>query len=238
MEAQACYLLDRNWDEATAAYERALRVSPDNAITLVRVANFLAIRGEQDRAAELCHRAFALDPLSALVGGAAANTLRHLRRYAEAIAMCRSALELNPHHITVLLTLARALGHVGETAEALALAERGIAVAPQLANAVSAFAVALGAAGSGDRARALLDNLASRHSPERPIAVFVAFGYAGLGQADDALRWLNVAEQTREYWLPWVATEPIVDPLRADPRFGSLVQRLGIPDHHLEARRP
>ena len=231
MEAQACYLLDGSWEQAAACYERALRVSPDDAITLVRVSNFLAIRGEGDRAAAMCRRAVRIDPLSGMVSGPAANTLRHLRHHAEAIAMCRTALELNPHHITVLITLARALGHVGETAEALEIAKRGVAVAPRLPNAVSALCVARAGAGEIEPARALLRELAGWHAPEHPIAVFVAFGYAGMGEVDEALRWFATAEEAGEYWLPWVATDPIVDPLRNDPRFQAMAKRLGVSSH-------
>ena len=60
-------------------------------------------------------------------------------------------------------------------------------------------------------------------------SLYIALVYTGLGQRDEALRRLNEAYDERCDYLVYLPTEPLADPLRADPRFDDLLQRLGLP---------
>lgn len=53
--------------------------------------------------------------------------------------------------------------------------------------------------------------------------------YIGLGDTDRAFEWLERALEDRSETLLFLKVEPRFDPLRADPRFKSLVHRLGLP---------
>jgi hypothetical protein len=50
--------------------------------------------------------------------------------------------------------------------------------------------------------------------------------YAALGEKDLALDWLERAYQLRQVGVALIKVEPILDPLRGEPRFDALVQRL------------
>jgi hypothetical protein len=50
-----------------------------------------------------------------------------------------------------------------------------------------------------------------------------------LGDKEEAFRWLEKAFEERPNWIPWLKVEPSLDPLRSDPRFGALLQRMGLP---------
>ena len=60
-----------------------------------------------------------------------------------------------------------------------------------------------------------------------------AYGIACLqaqrGNADDAFEWLERSLENREWQLTFLATEPALDPLRGDPRFEVLLERVGLP---------
>jgi hypothetical protein len=56
----------------------------------------------------------------------------------------------------------------------------------------------------------------------------VAIVDAGLGRTDEALTWLDKAYAERSDYMPYLRLEPMLDSLRSDPRFDSLVQRVGL----------
>ncbi len=51
--------------------------------------------------------------------------------------------------------------------------------------------------------------------------------YAGLGDADAALDWLETAYRLRDGQL-FCLTMPGLDPLRSDPRYAGFVHRMGL----------
>src|SRR5204863_261879 len=66
-----------------------------------------------------------------------------------------------------------------------------------------------------------------RRPPGKP-AVAIALVQLGLGNNDQALRWLQVAYEERAEWLVMVTPAPFLDPLRPDPRFSALMRKVGI----------
>ena len=50
--------------------------------------------------------------------------------------------------------------------------------------------------------------------------------HAALGQADEAFGWLDRAYEQRRGWLAYLNVEPMLDGLRADPRFRRLQERM------------
>ena len=78
-----------------------------------------------------------------------------------------------------------------------------------------------------DAAKVLRD--LSDLSRERYVTSYgVALVYAGLGDRDKAIAWLNKAYEERSHWLVWLKLDPRWDTLRADPRFVDLVRRVGL----------
>jgi hypothetical protein len=57
----------------------------------------------------------------------------------------------------------------------------------------------------------------------------IAIIYAGLGDNDRALDWLEKAYQERSTGLLTLKVHPIFDGLRSDQRFRSLLRRIGLP---------
>ena len=56
----------------------------------------------------------------------------------------------------------------------------------------------------------------------------VAITYAALGDKDKAFEWLTRACDERSEHVPYLNVNPRVDPLRTDPRFHDLLQRLAL----------
>jgi hypothetical protein len=49
-----------------------------------------------------------------------------------------------------------------------------------------------------------------------------------LGKADQALEWLAKAYQVRCSDMVYAKTEPLLDPLRSDPRFTALLNQMAL----------
>jgi len=56
----------------------------------------------------------------------------------------------------------------------------------------------------------------------------VALVYTGLHDLDHSFAWLDKAFDERSEYLVYLPTEPLADPLRSDPRFSQLLQRLAL----------
>jgi hypothetical protein len=74
-----------------------------------------------------------------------------------------------------------------------------------------------------------LDELAAHVARRHVNAYHTALVHIGLGQREDALASLERAYEERSDQLAYLAVEPLLDPLRADPRFQALQRRLGLP---------
>src|SRR6202007_1992287 len=82
---------------------------------------------------------------------------------------------------------------------------------------------------SGKRSEAikLLSDLKKRSNPAYSNAAEIAMIYASLGDADQAMTWLEKGYEER--FNPGVLLRPGFDPLRSDSRFQELVHRIGLP---------
>jgi hypothetical protein len=52
--------------------------------------------------------------------------------------------------------------------------------------------------------------------------------YAGLGERDEAFQWLEKSYQDHASRMTILQVDPFLDPLRSDPRFANLLQRVGL----------
>lgn len=66
-------------------------------------------------------------------------------------------------------------------------------------------------------------------SKHRYVSPFeIALVYIGLGEREQAFRWLEQALEERSFWLVLLNVDPRFDHLRADPQFQDLVRRVGL----------
>jgi len=83
-------------------------------------------------------------------------------------------------------------------------------------------------AGKVEEARGRIEKLQEISRKRYASAYGIALVHMGLGEKDQALRWLEKAYQERSYWLVHLNVDPRFDGLRSDPRFTDLVQRIGL----------
>ncbi|HKQ73649.1 MAG TPA: hypothetical protein VJ810_07995 [Blastocatellia bacterium] len=83
--------------------------------------------------------------------------------------------------------------------------------------------------GKKDEAIKKLDEL-KELSKRRPVpARDMAIIYTGLGEKDQAFKWLRQACDERNGLIVYLKFDPVFKSLRADPRFADLLQCIGLP---------
>jgi hypothetical protein len=50
----------------------------------------------------------------------------------------------------------------------------------------------------------------------------------GLGEQDEAFRWLQKIEEDRSEWFAQINVDPRLEALHSDPRFASLLRSVGL----------
>jgi len=74
----------------------------------------------------------------------------------------------------------------------------------------------------------MLEALVAARSHRVVSAWGIAALHASLGDVDDAFRWLETAIAEGATGLVFLRVHPRLDPIRSDPRFAPLVERVGL----------
>jgi hypothetical protein len=81
-------------------------------------------------------------------------------------------------------------------------------------------------AGRRKDAERVLAELHALADQSYPAPFQTAMVHVGLGEPDRAFHWLEKAHATRSWYLSWLKMEPVLDPLRKDPRYADLLRRM------------
>jgi tetratricopeptide (TPR) repeat protein len=92
------------------------------------------------------------------------------------------------------------------------------------------LAHAYAVSGKRDQARKMLHELEQPPRGGEFLSSYdIASVYAGLGEKEQAFFWLNRAIEERAVMLTFADIDPLLGPLRLDPRFQVLIRRIGLP---------
>jgi serine/threonine-protein kinase len=215
------------WDLAAgrAEMDRGLAMDPNSTDALFMNGIYFWVAGDEARAVAVADRLLQIDPLSPVAARLRAEALAWGGRYREALAADSVAKKLDP---TVI---------IWEATDGIALRELG-----RLDDAAAAFlqfekttgqpsvglAVTYGTMGKRAEALDVIHRIEARSRHQWVDPDFIAIAYAGIGDADHAMQWLETAFQERTWgvrcfmnWdLPWFAS------IRGDPRFVDLKRRV------------
>jgi TolB-like protein/DNA-binding winged helix-turn-helix (wHTH) protein/Flp pilus assembly protein TadD len=209
------------WREAEAHFQRAIALNPNYNTAHLWYGKLLEILGRQDEALASVRRGVALDPFNLRARSLLGWELFMSGQVDEARHEFESVLELAPDNF-------------------FALRDRGITdvVSGRQAQAVAAFtacgdrgalAHALGCAGRVDDARAMLAQLSASARDAYVSPFQLALAHLGVSEHDAMFEHLERALASGVPELPEARVDPRFAPLRNDPRFVSLVQRMHLP---------
>jgi TolB-like protein/Tfp pilus assembly protein PilF len=226
VEAFAAFL-ERRWDAMETAWRRALEIQPDHVLALGSFALSLCARQRLDEALPLFERAREADPLASFPYTLAGWGLLVSGRPEEGLRHVEDALTFEKEDASAISASCMANAALGRLEEAIAAGEHGVAVSRRAPFFLGVLGWALATAARKDEARKILEELRARPAAS-PTAVSEAWLLGALGEIDEAFDVLARAEEEYQGLLCYTGL-PGFDPLRADPRFGALLTRLGLP---------
>jgi TolB-like protein/Flp pilus assembly protein TadD len=213
------------FEEAEHHHRRALELNPGSAEAHRRYARLLLDLGRYDEVVQQLRRAVELDPLSISYRLSLASGLWFSRDYDGGIAEARQILELEPDNPGALYSLGFALVLSGHQDEGIAALQRALALRPDYQFNITGLAWAYARVGRRAEALELLGQVEEQGQMLKELAIV----YGELGEMDRAFKYLERAYAEDPGSLSYMNSDPTADALKADPRFGRLLARLGLP---------
>src|SRR5579864_88424 len=229
---------DWNWTAAEREFKRAIELNPNYAMAHHLYAHLLIETGRTQESLAEASRALELDPYSPFVNNGVARLYYLSRQYDKSIAQCQIELQISPTYLPGRIQLALAYEQVGKLPEAVAELERASGVisgsaAPGghrmiLLWLTTPLGHAYAITGRKSEAINELNKLQAAANSRYIPASYFAILWIGLGDKDQAFTWLNRGYQERSEHVLYLGIEPLVDPMRSDPRFALLLKKIGI----------
>jgi TolB-like protein/DNA-binding winged helix-turn-helix (wHTH) protein len=217
-----------DWAGAEREFGRSAELAPYYAFAHGYHSNFLAWGGHAAEAAAEMARARELDPGLSFASCETANFFQ-LRDWTRLVEVSRKWVVSDPNDWLERHFLAIGLEGLGRASEAIPEYQKAAEMSKGDQDPVAGLAHALAAVGRKTEAEAVLRDLqrSSKHVYSSPY--LIAAIHAGLGSKDQAFESLERAFQEHSWDIAWqIKADPRIDTLRSDPRFQSLLRRVGL----------
>jgi tetratricopeptide (TPR) repeat protein len=201
-----------------------MALAPGNAVVLGEAGRFAAQVGRFDAGVSATRRAVALDPLGAQSRALLGEALYWARRYEEAVTAYGEVVSLEPDYKAVYGFRGLAYYGLGDFQSARSSCE----TKPGYWASRRCLAVTYDKLGRHADAEAELKKLQAAYG--NAAAYSYATIYAQWGNRAQALEWLATAMRVPCGCLVYARTDPLLDPLRREPRFQAIERELRFPD--------
>jgi TolB-like protein/DNA-binding winged helix-turn-helix (wHTH) protein len=218
---------DRDYPTAEKEFKLAVELDPGFATAHEWYGDFLGLMGRSDQALAEEDRALEIDPLSLTINEKKGKALLWARRYDQAIVQLQKTLEMDPSFSPALIWLSRAYALRGMAAQALAEGEKDNQAQPGVVSREN-LAMAYAATGNKDAAMGIVRELEARGQHEYVPTFNLSYVYVFLKQKDKAIDELEIASEHHDINFNCLKVDPMLDPLRSDPRFHALLKRANL----------
>ncbi len=215
--------IEYDWEKAEREYKLAVQLAPNNATAHGSYAAYLGSMGRFDEALGEAKRADELVP-SRATDFVLARIYYSMHRYDEAAEYSKLSLKREENLLGHFL-----LGFVyvaqQKHDEAIAEFKRAVGFGNN-AGALAALAYAYAMDGKKGEALKMLDELRTSHKGAKIVPYRIAAVYLALGDRDQAIEWLKKDHEVKDNWMNQLKVDPVMDPLRSDPRFQVLLRKM------------
>jgi TolB-like protein/tRNA A-37 threonylcarbamoyl transferase component Bud32/Tfp pilus assembly protein PilF len=227
--ANAVFNFDWNWNGAKRSFDRAIALDAANVTAHQWYGLYLAAMGDTAGATRQARTVREIEPKAPAPLGAAARIYYLTGAPDTAITLYRAALSQDSTFYVARLGIALSYLAKRQPGEAERELRKAMTLSPAARTVVpSLLAYAAAVAGRHDEARDALARLRSSAELGLIPPEFIALVHIGLGEPDAAMAWLERARTHRSGIVAYLKVEPLVDPLRADPRFVRMLRELGL----------
>ena len=214
----------QDYAAASEEYRSAVTLAPGNAQVLRDSGRFEAFVGHFAAGLAATHRALVLDPLNPRSHSMLGQVLRLARRYTDAVAAFTEVISLDTSDKFAIGYRGLAYYGVGDLTSARSSCE----TKPDHWATQWCLAVTYDKLGRHADADAVVARMKATYGDAASYQY--ATIYAQWGNARESLQWLGTALRVRDPGLYYVKTDPLLDPLRKEPRFQAIERALKLPD--------
>jgi DNA-binding winged helix-turn-helix (wHTH) protein/TolB-like protein/tetratricopeptide (TPR) repeat protein len=218
-----------DWARAEEEFRRAIDLNPNYPMAHAWYGLCLAAMNRREEALKQVQLAQELDPLSLIINTEVGRVYYWARNYDQAIAAFQKAIDLDPHFARAHTRLGMAYAaerNYREATREFREAKRLTGQDPYLDGLIG-YAEAL--SGHAEIARELSRKQTSRSSGKEYIPPYSqALICIGLGERAQALDWFSKSYQDRSTYMVYAKVDPLLDPLRSDPKFAQVLARMGL----------
>jgi eukaryotic-like serine/threonine-protein kinase len=219
---------DWDWAGAEREFKRALELNPGDTLAHHMYSHLLLTLGRKQESLTQSELYIKADPLSPAAHDHLAWHYMLTGQYDLGIEQEMDALHYDPNYQGAVFDLAEIYRHKGMSQEALAQYERASALVGDNPASVQSLRRAFQADGWRGYGRESLQQNLKKAKQEYVSPYEIACNYALLGDKENVLRYLEIACAEREISLT-INTEKDFNFLHADPRYTSLLRRMGLP---------
>ncbi|TLY16211.1 MAG: tetratricopeptide repeat protein [Thaumarchaeota archaeon] len=223
-------LEDYHWDFSSAEkeFELALAQNPNYGQVCHSYGAHLACVGRLDEAVREIRRAQELNPLALEVNDCAAVIFNCVNEYDKALESCKTMLRIDPNYFPAHQHLAEVYLHKAQFEDAIDVLKTAVEISKGASTVMGRLGYAYAVSGRSGEARKILAELQedSRQRYVSPVAF--ALVHCGLGEKNEAIRWLERAYEEKAGGIASLKVRPIWSDLRSEPGFVKLLAQMGL----------
>jgi TolB-like protein len=221
-------LFEWDWDGAEASLQQAIELLPGNSQTHFHYYYNLRARGRLNKAKQEIELALHLDPFALNINLDYGTFLHVIGEVDSAIHHLEKTFELFPESPNILLWIGLCYLDKGEFNKALSLIEKVLNHPKAWRYFSLAFAgYAYAIAGKSAKAHEILDEVLQEEKNTYFPPHFISLIYNGLGNEDKMFEYLEKAHNQRDPYQYTLKVLPWYQKYHSDPRFISLMKRMG-----------
>ncbi len=220
------FFFDFDFSQSITEFQRAIELNPNYATAHHWYRDPLTAVAQYDDAIAEVKQALKLDPLSLIINTTLGDTYYYARRYDEAVEQLRTTIEMDPGFYSAHESLGQALELKGALEAAIAEYQKARALNDD-PSVLGLLGHAYGSSNNKTEALKILDQLKDLSKQRYVSAYSFVLVYLGLGDKEEALRWLEQGYQDRAgNDIGFIKVDRFLDPLRGDPRFEALAEKI------------
>jgi adenylate cyclase len=221
------FLVMWDWDVAITEYEKELKLGspPDIFYPLYQAYMY----GNFEKAINEAKLIIEQDPLNIELLQGLVDIYLISERYDECRNVLNNIIELNPLYSEAYRYYGRSHFYEGEYEKALTYFKKAADAQHGKGFATTDIITTLAILGQLEEANRLFLILKEGISSKTVFAFEIAIIYSYLGNVDMAFEWLDRAYANKEFWMVSLKVSPYWEPLRSDPRFQKLLDKMNFP---------
>jgi serine/threonine protein kinase/Tfp pilus assembly protein PilF len=217
-----------NWQKAGLEFQRALELNPGDGETYHSYGHYLLFMDRHKESEDAFRNALKMDPFSAFHRTCLGTTYLISNRFKLAERTLNRAQKLSPELPLIYFVRGFLKERQGKLEEAILEWQNAVHYSNRLPMYLGVLGYGYGRVGKIEAAREILKELELKSLDGYVAAMDRAKVFVGLGEINKAFELLEQAYTNHEPWIYGLKLNAGFDPIRDDPRFVSLLIRVGV----------